>query len=125
MPDHDGVAPGGEGRVPGAKATSHLGGHHQHFRTPQGPPRRRPPSGAAGCRLPAVEGVTTGFFRMERVTMGGRAVHLALAGNPTVCTEVLRALLGDGQPRHMPLGLNDRASWPRRQGYVGAPLWER
>jgi hypothetical protein len=54
--------------------------------------------------------VTTGLFRMERVTIGGREVHLALAKNPDGYTEVLRALLGDGQPKHMLLGLNDRAS---------------
>jgi UDP-N-acetylmuramyl tripeptide synthase len=70
---------------------------------------------ATACQLPAralsaVEEVTTGFFRMERVTIGGREVHLALAKNPNGYTEVLRALLGDGQPKHMLLGLNDRAS---------------
>jgi len=47
---------------------------------------------------------------MERVSIGGREVHLALAKNPNGYTEVLRALLGDGQPKHMLLGLNDRAS---------------
>jgi UDP-N-acetylmuramyl tripeptide synthase len=47
---------------------------------------------------------------MERVTIGGRDVHLALAKNPNGYTEVLRALLGDGQPKHMLLGLDDRAS---------------
>ena len=70
---------------------------------------------ATACQLPAgalsaVQDVTTGFFRMERVTIGGREVHLALAKNPSGYTEVLRALLGDGQPKHMMLGLNDRAS---------------
>jgi hypothetical protein len=54
--------------------------------------------------------VTTGFFHMERVTIGGREVHLALAENPDGYAEALRALLGDGQPKHMLLGLNDRAS---------------
>ena len=53
--------------------------------------------------------MTTGFFRMEQVTTGGREVRLALAENPNGYTEVLRALLGDGQPKHMLLGLNDRA----------------
>jgi lipid II isoglutaminyl synthase (glutamine-hydrolysing) len=70
---------------------------------------------AAACRLPAgalsaVQDVTSGFFRMERVTIDGREVHLALAKNPNGYTEVLRALLGDGEPKHMLLGLNDRAS---------------
>jgi len=59
---------------------------------------------ATACQLPAralsaVEDVTTGFFRMERVTIDGREVHLALAKNPNGYTEVLRALLGDGQPK--------------------------
>ncbi len=70
---------------------------------------------ATACQLPgsalsAVEKVATGFFRMERVTIGGREVHLALAKNPNGYTEVLRALLGDGQPKHMLLAVNDRAS---------------
>jgi lipid II isoglutaminyl synthase (glutamine-hydrolysing) len=82
---------------------------------PARPAGRQPAAGAAACQLPAgalsaVESVTTGFFRMERVTIGGREVHLALAKNPNGYTEVLRALLGDGQPKHMLLGLNDRAS---------------
>jgi lipid II isoglutaminyl synthase (glutamine-hydrolysing) len=59
--------------------------------------------------LPAVQNVTAGFLRMERVTIGGRDVHLALANNPNGFTEVLRAMLGDGQPKHMLLGLNDGA----------------
>jgi hypothetical protein len=54
--------------------------------------------------------VTTGLFRMERMTIGGREVHLALADNPNGYTEALRAMLGDGQPRYMLLGLDDRAS---------------
>jgi lipid II isoglutaminyl synthase (glutamine-hydrolysing) len=60
--------------------------------------------------LSAVQDVTTGFFRMERVRIGGRDVHLALAKNPNGYTEVLRALLGDGRPKHLLLALNDRAS---------------
>jgi lipid II isoglutaminyl synthase (glutamine-hydrolysing) len=70
---------------------------------------------ATACQLPsgalsAVENVTAGFFRMERVTIGGRDVHLTLAKNPNGYTEVLRTLLGDGRPKHMLLALNDRAS---------------
>jgi lipid II isoglutaminyl synthase (glutamine-hydrolysing) len=70
---------------------------------------------ATACQLPssalsAVEKVTAGFFRMERVTIGGRDVHLTLAKNPNGYTEVLRTLLGDGRPKHMLLALNDRAS---------------
>jgi lipid II isoglutaminyl synthase (glutamine-hydrolysing) len=64
------------------------------------------PAGA----LSAVQDVTTGFFRMERVQIGGRDVHLTLAKNPNGYTEVLRALLGDGRPKHLLLALNDRAS---------------
>jgi MurT ligase C-terminal len=72
-------------------------------------------AGAAACQrsagaLSAVESVSTSFFGTEHVTIGGREVHLALAENPNGYTKVLRALLGDGQPKHMLLGLNDRAS---------------
>jgi lipid II isoglutaminyl synthase (glutamine-hydrolysing) len=63
------------------------------------------PAGA----LPAIAEMTPGFFRMERVTIDGRDVHLALAKNPHAYTEVLRAVLGDGRPKHMLLALNDRA----------------
>jgi len=67
---------------------------------------------ATACQLPtsaltAVEHVASGFFRMEKVSVGGRDVHLALAKNPNGYTEVLRALLGDGEPKHMMLALND------------------
>jgi lipid II isoglutaminyl synthase (glutamine-hydrolysing) len=70
---------------------------------------------AAACQLPssalaAVEEVTSGCSRMERVTVGGREVHLALAKNLNGYTEVLRAVLGDGRPKHMLLALDDRAS---------------
>jgi hypothetical protein len=54
--------------------------------------------------------VTTDSFRMERMTIGAREVHLALASNPNGYTEALRGMLGDGQPKHILLGLNDRAS---------------
>jgi UDP-N-acetylmuramyl tripeptide synthase len=47
---------------------------------------------------------------MERVTIGGHDVHLVLARNPNGYSEVLRALLGDGQPKYMLLGLNDLAT---------------
>lgn len=71
---------------------------------------------AAGqaCQLPdaalrSIERTRTGIFRMERISMDGREVCLTLAKNPNGYTEVLRALLGDGQPKHMLLALNDRA----------------
>jgi UDP-N-acetylmuramyl tripeptide synthase len=60
--------------------------------------------------LTAIERTTTGYFRMERVSVAGRDVHLALAKNPNGYTEVLRAVLGDRQPRYMLLALNDRES---------------
>jgi hypothetical protein len=47
---------------------------------------------------------------MEQVSVDGREVHLALAKNPNGYSEVMRAVLGDGQRRHMMLALNDRAS---------------
>jgi UDP-N-acetylmuramyl tripeptide synthase len=65
-----------------------------------------------GGALPAVSQMTPGFFRMEQVAIGGREVHLALAKNPNGYTEVLRALLRDGRPKHMLLALNDRAEEP-------------
>jgi UDP-N-acetylmuramyl tripeptide synthase len=69
---------------------------------------------AAACQLPSdaltgVDQVTSGCFRMERVSVDGREVHLALAKNSSGFTEVLRAVLGDGQPGHLMLGLNDQA----------------
>lgn len=63
-----------------------------------------------GSALPAVADVTPGSLRMEQVTIGGRHVHLVLAKNANGYTEVLRALLRDGRPRHLLLGLNDSVS---------------
>ena len=60
-----------------------------------------------GWSLPALEVVTAGSLRMERVHVTGHDVYLALAKNAIGYTEVLRAVLGDGQPRRMLLGLND------------------
>ena len=67
---------------------------------------------ASACQLPdrslpAMEKITAGFFRMEKVRVSGHDVHLALAKNANGYTEVLRAVLGDGQPKRMLLGLND------------------
>ncbi|HUA30691.1 MAG TPA: MurT ligase domain-containing protein [Streptosporangiaceae bacterium] len=69
---------------------------------------------ATACQLPsaaltAVDQVTSGCFRMERVSVDGHEVYLAMAKNPSGFTEVLRAVLADGQPRHLMLGLNDQA----------------
>jgi UDP-N-acetylmuramyl tripeptide synthase len=63
-----------------------------------------------GSALPAVADVTPGLLCMERVVTGGRQVHLALADNLNGYSEVLRAVLGDRQPKHLLLGLNDRAA---------------
>jgi len=65
-----------------------------------------------GGALLAVSLTTPGFNRMEQLTAGGREVHLALAKNPNGYTEVLRALLRDGRPKHMLLALNDRDDEP-------------
>jgi lipid II isoglutaminyl synthase (glutamine-hydrolysing) len=65
-----------------------------------------------GGALPAVAEMTPGFFRMERVTVGGREVYLALAKNSSAYTEVLRVLLRDGRPKHLLLALNDRDTEP-------------
>jgi lipid II isoglutaminyl synthase (glutamine-hydrolysing) len=66
------------------------------------------------CRLPdhsfqAIEQVTAGALRMEKVPVAGHEVYLALAKNANGYTEVLRAVLGDRQPQRMLLGLNDFA----------------
>ena len=57
--------------------------------------------------LPAIEQTATAVFRMEKVRVAGHDVYLALAKNANGYTEVLRAVLGDGQPKQMLLGLND------------------
>jgi lipid II isoglutaminyl synthase (glutamine-hydrolysing) len=67
---------------------------------------------ASQCQLPeralqAIEQITPGLFRMEKVRVAGHDVYLALAKNANGYTEVLRAVLLDGQPRRMLLGLND------------------
>ena len=107
---HRKVRPGGA-RRPRRPRDARPAGHRSVRRLGRG---NDTAAGAAACQLPAaalsaVESVTTGFFRMEQVTTGGREVRLALAENPNGYTEVLRALLGDGQPKHVLLGLNDRA----------------
>ena len=57
----------------------------------------------------AIERVTAGCLRMERIAVPGHDVYLALAKNANGYTEVLRALAGDAQPRWLLLGLNDCA----------------
>ena len=67
---------------------------------------------ATACQLPdgalsAMERVTPSSLRMERVEVAGHGVYLTLAKNANGYTEVLRAILSDGQPKHILLGLND------------------
>jgi lipid II isoglutaminyl synthase (glutamine-hydrolysing) len=67
---------------------------------------------ATACGLPerafpAMERIPPGSLRMERVEVAGHSVYLTLAKNANGYTEVLRAVLGDGQPRRIMLGLND------------------
>jgi UDP-N-acetylmuramyl tripeptide synthase len=57
--------------------------------------------------LPAIERTPTAFFRMEKARVAGHDVYLALAKNANGYTEVLRAVLGDRQPKKMLLGLGD------------------
>lgn len=71
-------------------------------------------AGATACQLPdrafaAVERVTPSSLRMERIEVAGHDVYLALAKNANGYTEVLRAVLGDRQPKRIMLGLNDCA----------------
>jgi len=62
-----------------------------------------------GSALPAVADASAGLLCAERAVIEGRQVHLVLAENLNGYTEVLRALLADRQPKHLLLGLNDRA----------------
>ncbi len=69
---------------------------------------------ATQCQLPdwslaAIAQVRPGSCRMERIEVGGHDVYLALARNARGYTEVLRAVLGDGEPKRMLVGLDDRA----------------
>jgi hypothetical protein len=61
--------------------------------------------GLPAWSLRAIETVSPGPMRMERANVAGRVVHLAVATNAIGYTEVLRAILGDGEPRRMLLGL--------------------
>jgi lipid II isoglutaminyl synthase (glutamine-hydrolysing) len=69
---------------------------------------------AVQCRLPdwtlaAVEQVTAGSGQMEHVRVSGHDVYLTVAENATGYTEVLRAVLGDGEPKRLLLGLGECA----------------
>jgi UDP-N-acetylmuramyl tripeptide synthase len=69
---------------------------------------------ATACQLPvpavaAIERVTAGCLRMERIAVPGHDIYLAMAKNANGYSEVMRSLAGDGQPRWLLLGLNDCA----------------
>jgi UDP-N-acetylmuramyl tripeptide synthase len=69
---------------------------------------------AVQCRLPdwtlaAVEQVTAGSGQMEHVRVSGHDVYLTVAENATGYTEVLRAVLCDGEPKRLLLGLGECA----------------
>ncbi|HKD89351.1 MAG TPA: MurT ligase domain-containing protein [Streptosporangiaceae bacterium] len=77
----------------------------------------------AGCRLPelslpAIEQTTAAFFRMEKARVAGHDVYLALAKNANGYTEVLRAVLGDHQPKQMLLGLGDYPDEPPDTSWI-------
>jgi UDP-N-acetylmuramyl tripeptide synthase len=55
----------------------------------------------------AIQRVRPSSLRMERIKVGNHDVYLTLAKNANGYTEVLRAVLGDGRPRRIMLGLND------------------
>jgi UDP-N-acetylmuramyl tripeptide synthase len=62
--------------------------------------------GLPAWSLRAIENASGGPMRMERARVAGHDVYLAVAENATGYTEVLRAILGDGEPRRMLLGLS-------------------
>jgi UDP-N-acetylmuramyl tripeptide synthase len=67
---------------------------------------------ASSCQLPdrsfrAIAQASASCLRMERVHVDGHDVYLALANNASGYTEVLRAVLADGQPKRVMLGLGD------------------
>jgi UDP-N-acetylmuramyl tripeptide synthase len=64
-------------------------------------------SGLPDWSLAAIEQVAGGAGRMECIPVSGHEVYLARATSAIGYTEVLRAVLGDGEPRRMLLGLDD------------------
>jgi lipid II isoglutaminyl synthase (glutamine-hydrolysing) len=78
---------------------------------------------AAQCGLPdwslgATGHVIAGSLRMERIKVTGHDVYLATARNANGYTEVLRAVLGDGEPKRMLLGLNDCPGRPHDTSWI-------
>jgi lipid II isoglutaminyl synthase (glutamine-hydrolysing) len=70
--------------------------------------------------LRAIENVSAGPMRMERTRVAGHDVYLSVAANATGYTEVLRAILGDAEPRRMMLGLSAR----RHPGQDISWIWD-
>ncbi|HSR85866.1 MAG TPA: MurT ligase domain-containing protein [Streptosporangiaceae bacterium] len=62
--------------------------------------------GLPAWSLRAIEGFSTGPTQMEPIRVAGHDVQLAVATNAIAYTEVLRAVLGDAEPKRMVLGLN-------------------
>lgn len=56
--------------------------------------------------LRAIENVSGAPMRMEKRRVAGHDVYLAVASNATAYTEVLRAIMGDAEPRQLVLGLS-------------------
>jgi len=65
----------------------------------------------AGATLQAVreglEGFSAAFGRLERISVGDKAIVLVLAKNPVGMNEALRTVFGGGAVRHLLLALND------------------
>ena len=68
--------------------------------------------GMPAWSLRAIDNASGGPMRMERTHAAGHEVLLAVATNATGYSEVLRAILGDGEPRRMLLGLSTRRRQP-------------
>ena len=56
--------------------------------------------------------------RMERIQVAGRGVYLALVPDARSYTEVLHAVLGDGEPRRLLVGLDDGAGTEPESGWI-------
>jgi lipid II isoglutaminyl synthase (glutamine-hydrolysing) len=69
--------------------------------------------GLPSWSLRAIENASGGPMRMERTRVAGHDVYLAVAADATGYSEVLRAILGDGEPKRVLLGLSAR-QWPQQ-----------
>jgi UDP-N-acetylmuramyl tripeptide synthase len=68
--------------------------------------------------LAAMGQAAPGSGRMELMQVAGREVHLAIAPDARSYTEVLRAVLGEGEPRRLLLGLDDGAGTDPEPGWI-------